>query len=51
MFDITDCSVHMFVHMCWKSADHPHMLTQAVATVSHSFHNVYIPDTAKLSHE
>ena len=24
------------------SADHPHMLTQAVVTVSHSFHNVYL---------
>ena len=24
------------------SADHPHMPTQAVVTVSHSFHNVYL---------
>ena len=24
------------------SVDHPHMLTQVVATVSHSFHNVYL---------
>ena len=52
--EVGGCVWHHRLYTCLctcagGSADHPHMLTQVVATVSHSFHNVYL--TQPNSHE